>query len=185
VTISCWHEYHVQGVSRPRPSDTPLLVSPDDVCTRVFLWRREEYYILILSRKPIYRLIKQHIISRYTLILIDEQHRKATRATTEALLSVCTGAFTRVYSLPCAQRINSLIKQNQPIPLTDIHQFWRIVPGLENQAYRPLLEPRLPAPPPKVPDQRDGVLVVPKKKKAPGRCSQCGEVGHNVKKCGM
>jgi hypothetical protein len=59
------------------------------------------------------------------------------------------------------------------------------VPGLENQAYRPLLEPRLPAPPPKVPDQRDIVLVVPKKQKALGRCSHCGEIGHNVKKCGM
>jgi hypothetical protein len=144
----------------------------------------DDIHTLLFSTKPIYRLIKLYI-SRYALILIDRQHKQATRATAEAPLSVCTGAFTRVNGLPCAHRINGLIKQNQPIPLTDIHQFWRIRPGLENQAYRPLLEPRLPAPPPRVPDQRDGVLVVPKKKKAPGRCSQCGEIGHNVKKCGM
>jgi hypothetical protein len=120
----------------------------------------------------------------YSLTLINKQHQIAGRATTEAPLSVCTGAFTRVYGIPCAHRIDALIKQNQPIPVTDIHMFWRIG-GLENQAYIPLLEPRLPAPPPKVSDRKDMVLVVPKKQKAPGRCSQSGEYGHNVKKCGM
>jgi hypothetical protein len=93
----------------------------------------DNIYTLLFSIKPIYRLIKQYI-SRYALILIDRQHQKATKATTEAPLSVCTGAFTRIYGLPCAHRIDSLIKQNQPIPLANIHQFWRIrpVPGLEN-----------------------------------------------------
>ena len=145
--------------------------------------RADDIYTLLFSKKPLYRLIEKHI-SRYSLTLINKQHQIAGRATTEAPLSICTGAFTRVYGLPCAHRIDALIKQNQPIPLTDIHLFWRIG-GLEKQAYIPLLEPRPPAPPPKVSDRKDIVLVVPKKQKAPGRCSQCGEYGHNVRKCGM
>jgi hypothetical protein len=50
-----------------------------------------------------------------------EKNQKATRATVEAPVLVCAGSFTRVYSLPCAHRINGSIKQNQPISLTDIH----------------------------------------------------------------
>lgn len=145
--------------------------------------RADDIHTLLFSKKPLYQLIEKHL-SRYSLTLINKQHQIASRATTEAPLSVCTGAFARVYGLPCAHRIDALVKQNQPIPLTDIHLFWRIG-GLENQAYLPPLEPRLPAPPPKVSDRKDMMVVVPKKQKAPGRCSQCGECGHNVRKCRM
>jgi hypothetical protein len=63
----------------------------------------DDIHTLLFSTKPIYRLIKLYI-SRYALILIDKQHKQATRATAEAPLSVCTGAFTRVNGLPCAHR---------------------------------------------------------------------------------
>ena len=146
----------------------------------------DDIFTLYYCRKGLYRLINAQI-SRYSLNLIRKQHIIAWRATPDAPISVCTGAFTRVYGLPCAHRIETLIKQNLSIPLTDIHPFWR-TSGLGTQGsipYLPLLEPRLPAPPPKISDRTDVVLVVPKKQKAPGRCSQCGEYGHNIRKCGI
>lgn len=147
----------------------------------------DDIYTLLFCRKPLYQAIEKHM-SRYSLTRIKEQHQKAWKATQDAPLSLCTGAFTRTMGLPCAYRIDALIKQNQPIPLTDIltniHQFWRIG-GLENPAYVPLLEPRLPALPPKISGRTDVALIVPKRQKAPGRCSQCGEYGHTVRKCRM
>ena len=48
--------------------------------------------------------------------------------------------------LPCAHRIADLLLEHQPIPLSDIHPFWRIGLGREISQYLPILEPSLPAP---------------------------------------
>jgi hypothetical protein len=127
--------------------------------------------------------------SRYSLRLISEQASIAKRATPEAPLSNCTNIFTRTIGLPCAHRIASLLSTQQPIPLSDIHQFWRLSLGNESSEYLPILNPLLPPLPPrkstqdtsyqnnKTSDQR----VI--KKKAPSKCSNCGEIGHTIRSC--
>jgi hypothetical protein len=129
-------------------------------------------------------------ISRYSLRLIAEQASTAKRATLEAPLSNCTNIFTRTIGLPCAHRIASLLSTYQPIPLSDIHLFWRI--GLNNKVseYLPILEPILSLPQRKS-NQEDNTSYQSNKtsdqrvikKKAPSRCSNCGEIGHTIRAC--
>jgi hypothetical protein len=127
--------------------------------------------------------------SRYSLRLIAEQASIAKRATLEAPLLNCTNIFTRTMGLPCAHRIASLLSTYRPIPLSDIHQFWRIGLGNELSEYLPILDPLIPPPPTKksnqdntyqsneISDQR----VI--KRKAPSKCSNCGEIGHTIRSC--
>jgi hypothetical protein len=59
--------------------------------------------------------------------------------------------------LPCAHRIARLLEVKQPIPLTDIHPFWRQNLAPDDQSeYLPLLEPRLPIPKVKRSDEKGG-----------------------------
>jgi hypothetical protein len=127
--------------------------------------------------------------SRYSLRLIYEQASIAKRATPEAPLSNCTNIFTRTIGLPCAHRIASLLSSHQPIPLSDIHQFWRIGLGNELSEYLPILDPLVPPPPPRKPNQdtsyqsnktSDQRVI---KKKAPSKCSNCGEISHTIRSC--
>lgn len=127
--------------------------------------------------------------SRYSLRLIYKQASIAKRATPEAPLSNCTNIFTRTIGLPCAHRIASLLSTYQPIPLSDIHQFWRIGLGNELSEYLPILDPLLPLPSPRKPNQ-DALYQSNKtsdqrviKKKAPSKCSNCGEIGHTIRSC--
>jgi hypothetical protein len=127
--------------------------------------------------------------SRYSLRLIAEQASIAKRATLEAPLSNCTNIFTRSMGLPCAHRIAGLLSTHQPILLSEIHQFWRI--GLNNEVseYLPILEPILLLPQRKSTHDTSyqnnrtssdqGVI----KKKAPSKCSNCGEIGHTIRSC--
>jgi hypothetical protein len=121
--------------------------------------------------------------SRYSIRLISEQASIAKRATPEAPLSKCTNIFTRTMGLPCAHRIASLLSTYQPIPLSDIHQFWRIGLGNEVSEYPPILEPILSLPQ-RISNQNnissDQRII---KKKAPSKCSNCGEIGHTVRSC--
>lgn len=126
--------------------------------------------------------------SRYSLRIISEQASIAKRATPQAPLSNCSNIFTRTMGLPCAHRIASLLSTYQPIPLSDIYQFWRIGLGNELSEYLLILDPLVPPPPRKsnqdtlyqsnkISDQR----VI--KKKAPSKCSNCGEIGHTIRSC--
>ena len=81
--------------------------------------------------------------SRYSISLITKQAALAKRATPEAPLSSCTNTFTRTMGLLCAHRIADLLMEHQPIPLSDIHPFWRIGLGREISQYLPILEPSL------------------------------------------
>ena len=125
--------------------------------------------------------------SRYSIRRISEQVSKAKRATEIAPLPPCTNTFTRSMGLPCAHRISSLLKSNQAILLTDIHPFWRIGLGEGESDYLPLLEPLIPLPKPKKrkrdQDQGDEGESSQKRKKAPPKCSTCGEVGHTRRSC--
>jgi hypothetical protein len=121
--------------------------------------------------------------SRYSISLISNQAAIAKRATPEAPLSNYTNIFTRTMGLPCAHRIAGLLSIYQPIPLSDIHQFWRI--GLDNEVseYLPILEPILSLPQ-RISNQdntfSDQRVI---KKKAPSKCSNCGEIGHTIRLC--
>jgi hypothetical protein len=126
--------------------------------------------------------------SRYSLRLITEQASIAKRATPEAPLSICTNIFTRTMGLPCAHRIASLLSTHQPIPLSDIHQFWRIDYDNEVSEYLPILEPILSLP--QMISNQDNTYQSNNtsdqriiKKKAPSKCSNCGEIGHTIRSC--
>jgi hypothetical protein len=127
--------------------------------------------------------------SRYSISLISNQAAIAKRATPEAPLSNCTNIFTRTMGIPCAHRIARLLIEHQPIPLSDIHQFWRLGLGNESSEYLPILDPLAPLPPPRIPNkdtsyQRNKTSdqrVI--KKKAPSKCSNCGEIGHTIRSC--
>lgn len=127
--------------------------------------------------------------SRYSISLISNQAAIAKRATPEAPLSNCTNIFTRTMGLPCAHRIASLLTKHQPIPLSDIHQFWRIGLSNESSMYLPILDPLLPPPTRRsaqenISDQNiktSNQKVT--KKKAPSKCSNCGEIGHTIRSC--
>jgi hypothetical protein len=126
--------------------------------------------------------------SRYSIRRISEQVSKAKRATEIAPLPPCTNTFTRTMGLPCAHRISSLLESNQAIPLTDIHQFWRIGLGESESEYLPLLEPLIPLPKPKkrkLDEVGQNNVGEPsqKQKKAAPKCSTCGEVGHTRRSC--
>jgi hypothetical protein len=129
--------------------------------------------------------------SRYSLRLISEQASIAKRATPEAPLSNCTNIFTRTMGLPCAHRIAPLLMNHQPIPLSDIHQFWRTGLSNEQSEYLPILGPLLLRPPtPRRSNQYDTSYQSNKssdqrivKKKAPSKCSNCGEIGHTIRSC--
>jgi len=127
--------------------------------------------------------------SRYSISLISNQATIAKRATPEAPLSNCTNIFTRTMGLLCAHRIARLLIEHQPIPLSDIHQFWRLGLGNESSEYLPILDPLVPLPPPRKPNQdtsyqrnktSDQRVI---KKKAPSKCSNCGEIGHTIRSC--
>jgi hypothetical protein len=82
-------------------------------------------------------------ISRYSLRLIDKQRFYADQATPQTPVSACTNYFTSIMGLPCKHRLASLIKSEQPIPLAEIHPFWRIGLDSADEAYLPpLLNPR-------------------------------------------
>jgi hypothetical protein len=121
--------------------------------------------------------------SRYSISLISNQATIAKRATPEAPLSKCTNIFTRTLGLLCAHRIASLLSTYQPIPLSDIHQFWRIGLGNEVSEYLPILEPILSLPQ-RISNQ-DNISSDQRviKKKAPSKCSNCGEIGHTIRSC--
>jgi histone-lysine N-methyltransferase SETD2 len=120
--------------------------------------------------------------SRYSLRIISEQASIAKRATPEAPLSNCTNIFTRTMGLPCAHRIATLLSQHQPIPLSDVHQFWRLSLGNELSEYLPILDPLVPPPPQRTLNQDTSDPRVTKKK-APPKCSNCGEIGHKIRSC--
>lgn len=157
----------------------------------------KEYQLhqLIFCQSFLYSKINRKT-SRYSLNLIYDQVNKAKRATPLAPLSECTNSFTRIMGLPCAHRIVRLLEIKQPIPLTDIHPFWRqnIAPDDQSQ-YLPLLEPRLPIPKAKRSDKgggnsdelgienRNSTATAKGKKKAPSKCSNCGEIGHTIRSC--
>lgn len=140
---------------------------------------------LTYCSQQLYSEIKRRA-SRYSINLVKDQADKAKRATPIAPLSPCTNVFTRTMGLPCAHRIASLLKDGQPIPLADIHPFWRI--GLSPQAgYLPLLNPLLPVPISKgksAGNEADSDTRTTKPKKAPSKCSICGVVGHTRRTCG-
>ena len=124
--------------------------------------------------------------SRYSIRRISEQVSKAKRATNEAPLPTCTNTFTRTMGLPCAHRISSLLGSNQAILLTEIHPFWRIGLSEGQSSYLLLLEPLIPLPRPKRKrnqDQEGEGEPSQKRKKAPPKCSTCGEVGHTRRSC--
>jgi hypothetical protein len=128
-------------------------------------------------------------ISRYSLRLISEQASIAKRATPEAPLLNCTNIFSRTMGLPCAHRIASLLSTQQPIPLSDIHQFWRLGLGNEVSEYLPILNPLLPLLPPRKSTQDTSYQINKTsdqqiiKKRAPSKCSNCGEIGHTIRSC--
>jgi hypothetical protein len=122
--------------------------------------------------------------SRYSISLIYNQATIAKRATPEAPLSKCTNIFTRTMGLPCAHRIASLLSTYQPIPLSDIHQFWRIGLGNEALEYLPILNPLIPQPPARKSNhytKSSNQKIT--KRKAPSKCSNCGEIGHTIRSC--
>ena len=170
-------------------------------------------------------------VSQCSLHLIYDQASIAKRATSEAPLSPCTNIFTRTMGLPCAHRIAYLLSTDQPIPLSDINQFWRVglsdnipehlpepapvlpstpapvlplsppvtvlppqapLPVLPPQTHIPVLPPRTPIhilPPPTPPPTRvsyqSNKTSTQKitKRKAPSKCSKCGEIGHTIRSC--
>ena len=90
--------------------------------------------------------------------------------------------------LPYKHRLAGLMADSQPIPLSEIYPFWRInVNSADNIAYLPLFDPRMPEP------RAPGALAASgsgngggsggKKQKAPPKCSNCGEMGHTIRKC--
>ena len=91
---------------------------------------------------------------------------------------------------PCKHRLAALVaNNNQPIPLSDIHPFWRTDESANDIAYLPLLDPRMPEPrPPRAAPAASGSAAsggAGKKQKAPPKCSNCGEIGHTIRKCPM
>jgi hypothetical protein len=150
---------------------------------------------LIFCQSFLYSQINQKA-SHYAINHVHNQVNIAKRATPLAPLPECSNGFTRIMGLPCAHRIARLLEKKQPIPLTDIHPFWRqnIAPDDQSE-YLPLLEPRLPIPKAKRSDEKGGnsdKLGIKKgtlaataigKKKAPSKCSNCGEIGHTIRSC--
>jgi hypothetical protein len=122
--------------------------------------------------------------SRYSISLISNQATIAKRATPEAPLSKCTNIFTRTIGLPYTHQVASLLSTYQPIPLSDIHQFWRIGLGNEVSEYLPILNPLIPLPPARKSNHHtksSNQKIT--KKKAPSKCSNCGEIGHTIRSC--
>jgi hypothetical protein len=79
-----------------------------------------------------------------------------------------------------------LLDIKQPILLSAIHPFWRQNLASEDQSdYLPLLEPRLPILKAKKSNQGGGDQGRNStgRKKAPSKCSNCGEIGHTIRLC--
>lgn len=140
-----------------------------------------------VSLHPFYTNIATRT-SRYSIRLISEQVTKAKRATKIAPLPPCTNTFTRTMGLPCAHRIATLLGANKAVPLTDIHPFWRTGLSEMEPEYLPLLEPLIPLPKPKKRkwdqlEQNDDGEALKRQRRAPFKCTACGEVGHTRRSC--
>lgn len=175
-----------------------LLITYDRISTAINMQLSEialntaedKIKIILCSRNSLYAHIIRRI-SRASIKLIDSQRYLANQVTPEHKIGNCTNHFTRTMGLPCKHRLADLIRLNQPIPLADIHPFWRIGLDSSNTPYLPLLDPRVPVPKPKRSDKSSQASGNSggdsggggTKKKAPSRCSKCGEVGHTYKKC--
>jgi hypothetical protein len=146
--------------------------------------KEDQLNSLIFCQSFLYSNINKKT-SRYSLNLIHNQVDITKRATPNTPLQDCSNGFTRTIGLPCAHRITRLLDIKQPIPLSAIHPFWRQNLASEDQSeYLPLLEPRLPIP--KAKSDRGGGdrgRNSTGKKKAPSKCSDCGEIGHTIRSC--
>ena len=132
--------------------------------------------------------------SRYSIEHLYKQYQYAKKATAEAPLDICNNSFTKIYGLPCKHRIITFLQQSKPIPLAEIHPFWKLDIAPDTR-YLQILEPRRP-PPRKV--QRSeysgmNLLVLGGKsdsstqvesnkpaKQSINKCSKCGVLGHRV-----
>jgi hypothetical protein len=145
--------------------------------------------LLFARKNPLFIHLNKRV-SRYALSLIYDQLSLAKRATSEAPIGQCANHWTRSMGLPCKHHLAALVaNNNQPIPLSDIHPFWRTDESANDIAYLPLLDPRMPEPrPPRAAPAASGSAAsggAGKKQKAPPKCSNCGEIGHTIRKCPM
>lgn len=128
--------------------------------------------------------------SKYSLDLLYDQVQYAKRATKEAPLRICNNGFTRIWGLLCKHRITTFLQLSQPIPLTEIHSFWKIDIAPDNSEYQQILDPRLPVPrqPKRIPYSNQIVVCNGNKStqvesnkpatRAPSTCSACRGIGH-------
>ncbi|EED12566.1 conserved hypothetical protein [Talaromyces stipitatus ATCC 10500] len=160
----------------------------------VYEVRHDQLNSLIFCQSFLYSQINQRA-SHYAINRVHDQVNIAKRATSLAPLPECSNSFTRTMGLPCAHRIARLLEKKHPIPLTDIHPFWRQNIAPDNRSeYLPLLEPRLPIPKAKRSDKKGGnpkvdvekgtpTATATGKRKAPSKCSNCGVIGHTIRSC--
>ncbi|KAL9564111.1 hypothetical protein ACKAV7_011761 [Fusarium commune] len=77
-------------------------------------------------------------ISHEAMKKVEEQ-RKLLDKEDPLASSVCTGAFTRSYGLPCAHKIKTLQDRNQGLQIDDFHRQWYL--KRSGTQPRPILEP--------------------------------------------
>ncbi|CAG8684056.1 1856_t:CDS:1, partial [Gigaspora rosea] len=80
---------------------------------------------LFALNNPLYANIRGKV-SAFAINKINEQYQKVKHATAQEPLPSCTGTFLKTMGLPCAHTIISLLENDQPLMLHNIHEHWWI-----------------------------------------------------------
>ena len=113
-----------------------------------------------------------------------EEQRKLLEKTDPPVSSVCTGAFTRSYGLPCVHKIKSLQDQHQGLQIDDFHQQWHLIrngihpqPILEPSRVESRIQRRSTIAQSSTQREPSAFERVEQRRKLP-KCTRCHETGH-------
>jgi hypothetical protein len=131
---------------------------------------------------PLYSVVRGWV-SHEALRKVEEQ-RKLIGKKDPPPSSVCTGSFTKSHGLPCLHTLEALQEQGGVLLLEHFHSHWYLRREGEPQL---LLEPRhriesmakaFSASKQSTRREPSAFEQVQKTRKAPSKCTKCGEVGH-------
>lgn len=78
-----------------------------------------------LHRQFLFTLLKKYVTSYAMLKILPQVKKFKEKQQKGEDLDPCTGAFTKVWGLPCAHTIEKRCLEDVAIPLTDVDQHWQ------------------------------------------------------------